>query len=156
VTAAVDGGDDTERVARMAGQIARGSETKLRLVTVLDRPFTAGPMYAGGLGYATVRDAAREAATDTLERAAQAAGDDIETERHVHEGAVVDELARRSADSDLLVIGSRRFGPLRRIVLGSVTGGILHAATCPVLVIPLHTSEERDAAVVPMAEAGIR
>jgi nucleotide-binding universal stress UspA family protein len=156
VTAAVDGGGDTERVARMAGQIARCSETTLHLVTVLDRPFTAGATHAGGLGYATLRDAVREAATDTLERAAQAAGDDIETERHVHEGAVVDELARRSAESDLLVIGSRRFGPLRRIVLGRVTGGILHAATCPVLVIPLHTAEERDDAVVPMAEAGVR
>jgi nucleotide-binding universal stress UspA family protein len=110
-------------------------------------------MYAGGLGYATLRDAVREEATDTLERAAQTAGDDIETERHVHAGAVVAELARRSAESDLLVIGWRRFGPLRRIVLGSVIGGILHAATCLVLVLPRHTSEERD---VPVAEAGVR
>ena len=68
---------------------------------------------------------------------------------------MADGVARESADADLLVIGSRGYGPLRRVVLGSSTGRSLHAATCPVLVVPRRTVEELDDAVVPFGAASL-
>jgi nucleotide-binding universal stress UspA family protein len=37
---------------------------------------------------------------------------------------------------DLLVLGSRGFGPLRRVLLGSVSSQLVRLAPCPVLVVP--------------------
>ena len=46
------------------------------------------------------------------------------------------ELVRRSADLDLLVVGSRAQGPVRRLLLGSTSARLVREARCPVLVVP--------------------
>lgn len=51
-------------------------------------------------------------------------------------GQPVEELAERSAELNLLVIGSRDYGPVQHILLGSVSRGVLDRARCPVLVVP--------------------
>jgi nucleotide-binding universal stress UspA family protein len=38
-------------------------------------------------------------------------------------------------EPDLLVMGSRGLGPVRRILVGSVSDGVVHHARCPVLVV---------------------
>jgi Universal stress protein family len=42
----------------------------------------------------------------------------------------------RSGTLDLLVTGSRGYGPLRAVMVGGVTGRVMHDAACPVVVIP--------------------
>lgn len=45
-------------------------------------------------------------------------------------------LASASADLDLLVTGSRSYGPLGAVLLGAVTRRLIRAAACPVMVVP--------------------
>ncbi len=45
-------------------------------------------------------------------------------------------LVERSKDLDLLVLGSRAYGPLRHVLLGSVSAHAMREAKCPVLVVP--------------------
>ena len=45
-------------------------------------------------------------------------------------------LAKRSTDLDLLIIGSRGYGPLRAVLVGGVSGRVLRSAQCPVIVVP--------------------
>lgn len=45
-------------------------------------------------------------------------------------------LAEAAADVGLLVLGSRRYGPLRRTLIGSVSTAVIRKAPCPVLVLP--------------------
>ncbi|MGH2878343.1 MAG: universal stress protein [Solirubrobacteraceae bacterium] len=45
-------------------------------------------------------------------------------------------LIERSGDLDLLVLGSRAYGPLRHAFLGSVSARAMREAHCPVLVLP--------------------
>ena len=45
-------------------------------------------------------------------------------------------LVERSRDLDLLIVGSRGHGPVRRAVLGGVSGEVMRTAACPVLVVP--------------------
>ena len=155
VTGAVDGGDETERVARVAARIARRAGGSLRLVMVADVPFSHGPEFTSTLGYGSLKPEVREAAEKTLERATTAAGAGIEIDTRIAEAPVADGIARESEGSDLLVIGSRGYGPLRRVVLGSSTAKILEAATCPVLVVPRRTAEELDDAIVPFGAAAL-
>jgi nucleotide-binding universal stress UspA family protein len=44
--------------------------------------------------------------------------------------------ASEEAGADLLVCGSRHYGPVLRVLLGSVSTQLAHRAACPVLVVP--------------------
>jgi nucleotide-binding universal stress UspA family protein len=53
------------------------------------------------------------------------------------EGPVVDALGQLQPDDvDLLVCGSRGYGPARRVLLGGVSGRLLRIARVPVMVVP--------------------
>jgi nucleotide-binding universal stress UspA family protein len=45
------------------------------------------------------------------------------------------ELTKESADAELVVVGSHGYGPLAETFLGSVAGGTIRHARCPVVVI---------------------
>ncbi len=152
IGAAVDGGRETERLARIGARIARGAHAKLRLVAVANTHESAG-LPVARLSAASVREAVRDSARNALERAVVAAGSDVEVESRLVEGTPADRLAAESHDLDLLIVGSRGYGPLRRIVLGSVTAAIVRNAGCPVLALPRGTAEEIDASVAAIARA---
>lgn len=52
------------------------------------------------------------------------------------EGAAARELMREGDDLDLLVLGSRGYGPPGTVLLGSVSRRVVAHARCPVLVVP--------------------
>jgi nucleotide-binding universal stress UspA family protein len=45
-------------------------------------------------------------------------------------------LAGESAGLDLLVVGSRGYGPLRAVLLGSVSSALVRSAQSPLVVVP--------------------
>jgi len=52
-------------------------------------------------------------------------------------GEPVEKLLAQAAEGmDLLVLGSRGFGPVLRLLIGSVAGEVIRDAPCPVLVMP--------------------
>lgn len=57
-------------------------------------------------------------------------------------GAAIVE-ACEEVGADLLIAGSRGYGPVFRVLLGSVSTQLAHKAPCPVLVVPRPKSEER-------------
>ena len=77
----------------------------------------------------TAVEAALNAAVDALP-----ADVDVEPELHVDDPANV--LLAVSAHVDLLVCGSRGYGPLRSVLLGGVSRRLVDDAHCPVLVLP--------------------
>jgi nucleotide-binding universal stress UspA family protein len=57
-----------------------------------------------------------------------------------------EELAAFSDEVDLLVVGSRNYGPLRRLVLGSTSDYLERHARCSLLVLPRQAPRAQDAA----------
>jgi nucleotide-binding universal stress UspA family protein len=54
---------------------------------------------------------------------------------HIAEGEPVHELRRFSETVDLLVVGTRSVGPLRRLLTGSTADELSTTAQCPLLVV---------------------
>jgi nucleotide-binding universal stress UspA family protein len=106
----------------------------------------AAGLHGGGAAAADVAGDAAEpvqpevdAAARQRERARLGAALDGIGEREVGYPVVGDpatELTRRSGHLDLLVLGSRSHGPLRRLILGSTSRHLVRHAACPVLVLP--------------------
>ncbi|HEX6620427.1 MAG TPA: universal stress protein, partial [Solirubrobacteraceae bacterium] len=71
-----------------------------------------------------------------------AACDGVIAEGVVVVGHPAEELIVATEKLDLLVLGSRRWGPVRRLALGSTSERVIRDAECPVLVPPRHTDAE--------------
>ena len=97
-----------------------------------------------GLPYASIAttdliDAERKVAETTLTEAADRAkeiGVTVETDLREGDaaGSICDVAAER--DARMIVIGSHGWGALKSALYGSVAGGVLRHAPCPVLMVP--------------------
>lgn len=54
----------------------------------------------------------------------------------LHHGSARTRLEEISAHADVLVLGSRGWGAVRRIAVGSTSDFVLHHAACPAIVVP--------------------
>jgi nucleotide-binding universal stress UspA family protein len=72
----------------------------------------------------------------SLECATEELGDEVPTRRETISGDPASVLIGRSGELDILVLGSRAYGPVRHVALGSVSARVMREAHCPVLVVP--------------------
>jgi nucleotide-binding universal stress UspA family protein len=59
-------------------------------------------------------------------------------------GVAGEELAAFGGRVDLLIVGSRGYGPLRRLILGGTATHLAGNARCPLLVLPRHAEDARE------------
>jgi nucleotide-binding universal stress UspA family protein len=72
-----------------------------------------------------------------LRRAAASVSKELHAETTMLVGDPVRVLEREAGEGlDLLVLGSRGYGPVRRVLLGGVSDSVVRRSPCPVLVIP--------------------
>jgi nucleotide-binding universal stress UspA family protein len=57
-------------------------------------------------------------------------------------GLAGEELAAFAGGVDLLVVGSRSYGPLRRLMFGSTSRYLARHARCPLIILPRSTGAE--------------
>ena len=73
---------------------------------------------------------------EALRRATEGLGGDMAIETDVFVEDPADVLVRVSEHLDLLVCGSRGYGPVRTVLLGGVSRRLTAEAHCPVIVLP--------------------
>jgi nucleotide-binding universal stress UspA family protein len=128
---------EAQEALGFAATLAQRSGARLRLLSVVPpRAEVFSPLIGRDAEEAFVART-REVFRRNLDEALAGLGDRVEATVELLEGDVVDALAtvdRR--DADLLVCGSRGYGPLRRVLLGGVSSRLLRRAACPLLVVP--------------------
>jgi nucleotide-binding universal stress UspA family protein len=131
-----DGSAEAAAALTAAAALARPDGAQVRVVEVLDSAWTVPP--AHGTWPAPVSDPREQErrARERLEQVIAGLPERVEADPVVLAGDPVDALAAQSADADLLVLGSRGYGPHRAVLLGSVSGRVVRTAACPVIVVP--------------------
>jgi nucleotide-binding universal stress UspA family protein len=131
-----DGSKEAAAALSAAVDVARAFGAGLRIVHVHGDYAPPAPVPLGGAAYLETRAATERDAREALERVFAALPDDVRAERVFVTGDPVEELAKATGELDLLLTGSRRYGPLRSVLLGGVTGRLLREGACPVIVVP--------------------
>jgi len=121
-----DGSPDSVRALDLARTLARELEAGVAALEVVAYPACVFRAPDAG-DNASVR----ELISGARDRVASI-GD---VEPHGAYGHPAEELARWGDTVDLLVVGSRGYGPLGRLVHGSTSRAVVQAARCPVLVL---------------------
>ena len=135
-----DGSAESHAAAGLAAELAAAVQARLRVIFVLEPPVPGG----AGLAY----DPEWEERAAATRAQAQARLDELVAELggiatgDVVLGDPVNELSYAANDLDLLVTGSRDYGPVRRVMLGSTSTKLVHQAPCPVLVLTRTAVEE--------------
>ncbi len=136
VSVAYDGSPEAERALAAASLVARAAASSLRVIRVFTPDWPVPPTLLSIPGYVRLTPAAEEAARAQLARAVAALGDDARAEAAFLHGDPASELARESEVADLMVVGSRGYGPLHSVLLGGVSGRLACTAACPLLIVP--------------------
>ena len=151
VLVALDGSEHSERALETAIQIAKSLGSKLVLLTVHHDAIasvTSPEMTVHLPG--TVPDGpspeltemANEAAHDydkkfLAKAEARVRAEKVDVETEFAEGDLVEEIVKKSKEDgfDLIVMGARGSGRLKKLFIGSVSDGVIKNAPCPVLII---------------------
>lgn len=131
ISVGFDGGPEARQALARARELAEATGASLELVGVVPAvPPTMWAPYTYVPNWEEVEHAQRAA----LERELAACADGASTEVRVGEPA--EQLEAVTARTDLLVLGSRAYGPIRRVLLGATAHRVVRHAACPVLVVP--------------------
>ena len=139
---------------RTAALLARSAGARLEAIMVLD-PKHAAEQSPGLLaGEHHERDASEDIASRerlgaeaALREAIAEVAADLDVEPDVLFQDSGDGLVAASERLDLLVLGSRAYGPVGAVTLGGVARKVTAAASCPVLVLPRGNEGQIDALV---------
>lgn len=133
-----DGSSEARVALDAAVALARACGARIRLISVFQRlAFGGAPPRA--LPGASANDLMRRELRATHETAIGAIPPEVETESRFRDGSAGEVLVEESEDIDLLVVGSRGYGPLGAVLLGSTSTALTRAASCPLMVTPRET-----------------
>jgi nucleotide-binding universal stress UspA family protein len=136
ISVGYDASEEGARALSAALLVARAAGAPLRVIRVFTPDWPLPPSMLSLPGYLRVTPAAEEAAHAELERTVAALPDDVWAEPAFLRGDPAHELAVESEVADLLVVGSRGYGPLHAVLLGGVSGRVARTAACPLLIVP--------------------
>lgn len=133
VLLASDGSADAALAARAAADLCGTTGSELHVVHAWQGvPSRMNSQGSGSLLHELEARERLEEQTERLEeRGATVAGE------HLRQGRPADEIAglAEELEAGLVVVGSRGLGPVKRLVMGSVSRSVVRLASCPTLVV---------------------
>lgn len=130
IAVAYDGTPESKVALHRAEAIARATNGTIRILTVVAPPVALPGV--GGYAPSEPPDP-----NEIVNEALRSVDSGLAADGRRLDGPPATTLAEAcEEDVDLLVAGSRRYGPVMRVLLGSVSTQLIHKAPCPVLVVP--------------------
>jgi nucleotide-binding universal stress UspA family protein len=144
VAVAYDGGEEARAALGDAQAVAARAGARLLLLAAIDPDAVPAVALLGAV--TEVHDRLREGLERRLAEAREQLPPGLEAEAHVVDGvgAPAILLACDTMGVDLLVCGSRGYGPIRSVLLGSFSRYLVDHARCPVCVVPRSAAAHLD------------
>ena len=130
----LDDSRESRHALDLARRLAHRAGAYIRAITVVTPTVPLWPAITWNTAWAGEDTSTLQTDDRRVARITAGLADDITPETMV--GTPWKELASRSVDLDLLVVGSRAYGPVRRLMLGSTAAKLTRHAACPLLVAP--------------------
>jgi nucleotide-binding universal stress UspA family protein len=128
-----DGSPEARAAAELARDLAAATGAQLKVIRAVEPPRPGGPALGYDADWTQRAEARRDEVQAELDALLAELGDIATGEVVVGDPAT--ELAYAGNELDLLVTGSRGYGPVRRVMLGSTSARLVREAPCPVLVL---------------------
>ena len=159
VVVGVAGSPSATHAVDWAAEQAAAEQRPLVMVHAGPTPAPAGTgwMEAAGVDHHRLGALLKDDARVLLEHAAapvRTAHPGLEVLHLVRLGDPRETLLEASAEARLLVVGTRGLGPVRHLLLGSVSSALVKHATCPVVVVRADTDRPEGPAWVLAGVAG--
>lgn len=147
ILVAVDGSESSSRAAKTAVRLAKRNEAELIVLSVVPRPTyaitpipTTGSPSLPTIGFPDYYAYASKAAEQWVDEVVSLAKrQDVKVTKRVLKGAtsVVEAITNYSVaqNVDLTVVGTKGSGGFKRLLLGSVSSGVVNHAASSVLVV---------------------
>jgi nucleotide-binding universal stress UspA family protein len=153
IAVAFDGSSESWAALETAIGLAERCHATVSVITVADHPKYGYAEAWSILAEGEFRDAERADKERVLGLAVSRIPKGLERESRVLTGDPAARLTEASDEFDLMVVGSRAWGPLKRTLLGSTTRKLIRSCACPVLVLPRGAGvDPLDVRVGPAAE----
>jgi nucleotide-binding universal stress UspA family protein len=140
IMVAFDGSKDATSAVRLAASLSKRFSSELIVIHVFGSP-SVGLSAASGMplpDYSELEDAAKAAGEKVLAAGMQVAAESgVEAKGELKESPSVVEALVEYAEKqnvDLIVVGTRGMTGFRKLIMGSVSSGLVGHAHCPVLV----------------------
>jgi nucleotide-binding universal stress UspA family protein len=146
-----DGSPESRAALQLARDLAAAAGARLRVIEVVVPPEPGGPFPAYRPDWTEHARIRREEAERRIEDVVAELGEVATGD--VAFGDPTRELAYEGNYLDLLVTGSRNYGPIRRLMLGSTSSKLVREAPCPVLVTTRSIEDETEPAASASAGA---
>jgi nucleotide-binding universal stress UspA family protein len=130
-----DGSPEALTALTGAARLSSERGAHLQVISVLE-PVTQTFGWAGAWMYPEFREDALADARAQIAQALEALPEPPDATQEILDGVAATELLRASERLDLLVLGSRSFGPVGRLLVGSVAARVAGSCACPLLVFP--------------------
>jgi nucleotide-binding universal stress UspA family protein len=131
-----DGSEESDAALAAACDLARQYDATLRVIRVFDATRVGTPALMTMPGWETTRDDYEATQRESLDHTVAGLPADLSVESAFIHGTAGTELSSESEHVDLMVVGSRGYGPRAAVLLGGVTHTLIRKAACPVIVLP--------------------
>ena len=116
--------------------LARSLGAELVIIAIVATETFATPVAMGSPGLASLRSDIERHVQEELHKVAAGIPADVTASTKRLTGDAEQLLTEQTEELDILVTGSRGYGPLRAVLAGGLSGRLARTSHCPVIMIP--------------------